>query len=168
MKIEVKKISDVMNEATGFTIWKEKVEVNREKAYKSEHSIIRAVLFEIKMYEIPTFCSVHFARHSCTGQLHYVSSCREDRGYQGIANRNTPVNHLMLLNAQHLIDISRKRLCSKSHTKTSEIWYKISHKIEEIEPELSKYLVPNCVYRGYCPEFKTCGYYKRITSNSFI
>ena len=26
------------------------------------------------------------------------------------------------------------------------------------EPELSNVLVPNCIYRFGCPEFKTCGY----------
>ena len=34
---------------------------------------------------------------------------------------------------------------------------KISIK-EQGEKELSDVLVPNCIYRGGCPEFKSCGY----------
>ncbi len=28
-----------------------------------------------------------------------------------------------------------------------------------IEPELSDVLVPNCIYRGGCPEMNNCGWY---------
>ena len=32
MKIKVTKIADLMNEATGFTVWKDSVQVNRNKS----------------------------------------------------------------------------------------------------------------------------------------
>ena len=99
MEIKVKKISDLMCQSAAFTIWKDNINVNKEKMYRSEHSPCRAVLFSVKMYEIPSFVSVHFVRHSATGQLHFVSSCREDRGFDGVADRNTLVNHMMILNA---------------------------------------------------------------------
>ena len=31
-----------------------------------------------------------------------------------------------------------------------------------IEMEISDILVPNCVYRGGCPEIKTCGFYEQF------
>ena len=30
------------------------------------------------------------------------------------------------------------------------------------EPELADVLVPNCIYRNGCPEFQTCGYWKKF------
>jgi hypothetical protein len=32
--------------------------------------------------------------------------------------------------------------------------------IKRSEPELFSVCVPDCVYRGFCPEFKCCGYAK--------
>ena len=37
----------------------------------------------------------------------------------------------------------------------------LQERIDEIaakEPELAECCVPECVYRGFCPEFKSCGY----------
>ena len=161
MEIKVEKISDLMSKSAAFTILKEDINVNKEKMYRSEHSPCRAVLFKIEMKGIPSFVSVHLTRHSQTGELHFVSSCREDRGFRGVANRNTPVNHMMILNAQHLINISKVRLCTKSHKQTRKVWEEICSRICDVEPELYKYLVPSCIYRGYCPEFKSCGYYEK-------
>jgi hypothetical protein len=30
--------------------------------------------------------------------------------------------------------------------------------VSEQEPEVGACCVPECVYRGFCPEFKPCGY----------
>jgi hypothetical protein len=30
--------------------------------------------------------------------------------------------------------------------------------VKRCEPELYSVCVPECVYRGFCPEFKSCGY----------
>jgi hypothetical protein len=151
-------ISNEVEAATGFTIWKDKQTVNLTKMLRSEHSPIRTILFRIEMRSIPSFVSVHLTRHSQTGELHFVSSCREDRGYKGVVTRNTPVNHMMILNAQHLINISRYRLCTKSSPETMAIWRKVCAACIGVMPELEEFLVPNCIYRGHCPEFKSCGY----------
>ena len=158
MEITVKEEMNLMDIAAATTIWKDNIAIkNIGKMYRSEHSPIRAQMFSIMMKGIPSFVSVHFVRHSCTGQLHYVSSCREDRGFMGIANRNTPVNHLMVVNSQHILDISRKRLCKKSHKKTTMIW---SIALSQLPQELQECCVPECVYRSGCNEFKSCGYYE--------
>jgi hypothetical protein len=34
--------------------------------------------------------------------------------------------------------------------------------ISPMEMEISDVLVPNCVYRGGCPEMKTCGFYEQF------
>ena len=161
MRIKVTKISDCMNEATGFTVWENSMNVNREKAFRSEHSIIRSVLFKVEMYDIFRFVSTHLVRHSATGELHYVSSQREDRGYKGDSGRRSLVNHLMILNAQHLITIARWRLCKKASPETSEVVEAIMSQAKEIEPALTPMLVPRCVDLGECREFKSCGYFER-------
>jgi len=33
------------------------------------------------------------------------------------------------------------------------------------EPELAEVLVPNCIYRGGCSEFKTCGFWNKFSEN---
>ena len=30
--------------------------------------------------------------------------------------------------------------------------------LRKTEPELAACCVPECVYRGFCPEFRSCGY----------
>lgn len=65
----------------------------------------------------------------------------------------------MSANAQALINISRKRLCSCASKETREAWKQVVEKIREIDPVLADKLVPECLYRGFCPEFMhSCGY----------
>jgi hypothetical protein len=108
------------------------------------------------MHGIPSFVSTHLVRHKI-GIEHYVESFRDDRGGTGNENRLTPVNHGMLLNAQALIQISRKRLCYKSHSKTIAVWTKVRNEIAIIDQDLAMAMVPECVYRnGLCPELLEC------------
>lgn len=131
------------------------------QVYCWEHSPSRTQMFWIEMVDIPTFVSVHLVRHSATGQQHFVQSNRGDRGGDATANRDTPVKHSMLLNAQHLIDMSRKRLCSQASLDTRRLWLDVRDAVAEVDPELALFMVPNCVYRGgQCPEPKPCGSYK--------
>lgn len=127
-----------------------------EKIYRCEHSPMRALIFSVEMIDIPTFVSVHLVRHT-QGISHFVKSNRDDRG--GVdADRNTPINHLMILNSQALINMARKRLCYQAHEKTVEVMQMIKEAVEQIEPELSKRMVAECIYRGgYCHELKMCG-----------
>ena len=168
MEIKAKIISNEIKSASGYTIWKDSIDINLKKMLKSEHSPIRTILFKIEMIDIPSFVSVHLTRHSQTGELHFVSSCREDRGFKGTANRNTPVRHMMILNAQHIINISKVRLCKKSHKKTREVWQLICQEVIKEMPELLGYLMPSCLYRNGCPEFKSCGYYKELKQDGYL
>lgn len=157
-----------MNIATSSTINRD-VKPDLLKMLRAEHSPIRELRFRIEM-EIPTFVSVHFVRHSATGQNHYVQSMRDDRGGSGDENRHTIVKHQMVINAQHLIDMSRKRLCSKSHNLTVRIWKKILIACIKIMPELKEVCLVDCDYRGgVCYEFKSCGYnphYSKCLTNT--
>ena len=125
--------------------------------YACEHSPIRTQIFLVHMLEIPNFVSVHFVRHKI-GVEHFVQTHREDRGANFTADRNTPVNHLMLLNAQALIQLARKRLCFKASAKTRNVMNLIHVEICSLDPDLASFMNPECVYRsGVCYERKPCG-----------
>jgi hypothetical protein len=166
MKITVRKITDLSDahaaiESTMRTGFEAKCSL--DQLYMWEHSPSRTQLFWVIMEDIPSFVSVHFVRHAAVGQAHFVMTNRDDRGGAGNAQvtRESPVNHRMLLNAQHLIDIARRRLCFKASPETRGVMGRIRVAVSMEDPALAKYMVPNCVYRGgYCCEPKPCGNYR--------
>jgi len=152
-RITVKYLAD---KACSFTANRE-VHPDLGKLYKAEHSPIRTQMFWVEMTGIPTFCSVHLVRHKF-GVEHFVKSNREDLpGFTGDGGRMQPVNHAMLLNAQALINMARKRLCRKTHAITRDIMKLICLGVLEVDPDLYPCLVPECEYRGKCHEMKPCG-----------
>lgn len=162
MNIEVTKITNkaLLDLACSYTVNKD-VHVKDIKAfYMSEHSPIRTQLFLIEMKNIPTFVSVHFVRHN-VGVIHFVKSNRIDRGGNDTVDRMSPVNHMMIANAQAVINMARKRLCSKASIETQEVMSIIANKIFDVDPELAHCLMPECEYRGGCTELNSCGYMKR-------
>lgn len=160
MRIEVKKLTgeDLMREACSFTSGKPS-KISLKTIYDSEHSPMRTQLFWVAMFDIPTFVSVHLVRHQ-VGVTHFVKSNREDRGGDKEADRNTPVNHAMLLNAQSLVNMARKRLCGKASKETQFVMRRIRDAVAVVDPALSWFLVPECEYRKGCHEIKTCGRWK--------
>lgn len=144
-----------------------KSEIDKEPSSKwkksillAEHSPIRLITLSHTFVGIKSWISVHLVRHKI-GIEHFVTTQRNDRTGKDrdLSPQNTPVNHHIELNAQALINISRKRLCRQSHGETREVWSNfLMDEIKENEPELYKACVPECVYRGFCPEMKPCGF----------
>ena len=65
----------------------------------------------------------------------------------------------MTANAQALISISRKRLCNCASKETREAWKQVQDAIRKVDPVMADKMVPECIYRGFCPEFMNpCGY----------
>lgn len=125
----------------------------------AEHSPIRQMIFKWKWINLKYWISVHFVRHKF-GIEHFVSTQRSDRtgiNRDGLP-QSAPVNHECLANAQAIIYISRKRLCRQADAETVQAWRLVLDALRETEPELYSVCVPECVYRGFCPEFKSCGY----------
>lgn len=161
MQIKITKLTDValLRRACEMT-WKgggKPSSMTLKRIYDCEHSPIRTQLFWIEMLGVQSFVSVHFVRHKI-GVEHFVESNREDRGGSGDVNRLTPVNHGMLVNAQALINMARKRLCFKAHKETRDAMQAIRDEMAEVDPDLSMFLVPECEYRQGCHEPKTCGW----------
>lgn len=125
----------------------------------AEHSCIRLIRVAWKWIRIPSWVSVHFVRHKI-GIEHWVSTQRTDR--TGIDRtkkpQDAPVDHECDADAQAVINISRRRLCSKASPETREAWQDVVGKIRIADPVLASVCVPECIYRGFCPEFESCGY----------
>ncbi len=131
----------------------------KKRILLAEHSPIRKLSFNWKWLDLPYWVSVHFVRHKF-GIEHFVSSQRTDRtGEDRTAKtQDAPVMHECFANAQAVMFISRRRLCAQASPETRAAWRLVVDEIAKVEPELASCCVPECVYRGFCPEFKSCGF----------
>lgn len=125
----------------------------------AEHSPIRKLQITVKVHDVKSWIATHFARHH-EGCEKYISTQRDDRTGKNRDElpQGTLVTLEMDLNAQALINISRKRLCNQAHRETKALWQAILNTIKDEMPELYSVCVPECIYRGFCPELKCCGY----------
>ena len=168
MEIDVNIISDWSNvkKAALYTVGKTKV-INQptdEWIYKMlmlEHSPIREYVLHIEVKGVKYWIANHLRTHFI-GCNSYIQTSREDRNTQVINRDELPqgslVNCLFSINAQELINISRKRLCRVNpHKETREFWQQICDKIIEKEPLFKEFLVPDCKYRnGFCADGHKC------------
>lgn len=125
----------------------------------AEHSPIRTLVFNWKWVDLPYWVAMHLVRHS-VGITHFVSTQRTDR--TGVKREDLQqgalVQHRVEANAQAVITISRKRLCTQASTETRQAWKAVVEAIRTEQPEVASCCVPECVYRGFCPEMKPCGW----------
>ena len=136
----------------------------KAKILLAEHSPIRLLEFDWTWEDIKQYVTVHICRHH-EGCEKFVHSQRVDRNplLKGLNRDELPQGLLndmdMTVNAQALINISRKRLCSCASPETREAWRAVLDKVKQIDPIIAEKCVPECVYRGFCPEFdRCCGY----------
>lgn len=131
------------------------------KLIRAEHSPIRKLTFSWKWSDLPYWISVHMVRHKI-GIEHFVKTQRTDR--TGIDRAELPqgafVEHECFANAQALLTISRKRLCSCASADTTKAWQMVKDEVAKVEPELAHCMVRECIYRGFCPEMFGCGFDK--------
>ena len=159
--------TDVKNECRN-TVNKEATEKEptidfKKKILISEHSPIRLIEVKWRWEGIKSWISVHFARH-WLGWDKWISTQRNDR--TGVdrdkSPQDTPVNYDGKGNAQALINVARFRLCNSAHPETRAYMEDLKESIHEFEPELSDVMQRNCIYRGGCPEFNPCPYWKNF------
>lgn len=159
MKITVRKLTDetLLREACDATRHpgQNASTATLKRMYQCQHSPARTQMFWVRMEKIATFVSVHFTRHK-TGVEHFVESNRDDRGTNAVADRNTPVNHSMLMNAQALMTMADQRLCFQAHLATVGVMVRLKNAIAKVDPDLAELMVPKCVRMGFCPELKPC------------
>lgn len=141
----------------------------KAKMLLAEHSPIRLVEFEWTWSGIKQWVTTHIVRHheGCEKMVHSQRGDRRNilKEY-GVETRDQlpqgAENDMdMTANAQALINISRKRLCNCASLETREAWKQVQEAIREIDPIMAEKMVPECIYRGFCPEFiNPCGYSK--------
>lgn len=172
MEIKIKALTEdieVLN-AARMTVWKGDMDKQPSEKfmydiYMSEHSPIRDKWFVVEITGIKSWIATHFVRHS-VGFTPYVSTQRDDRiDYMETTRDDAPqgklVNIRMTLNAQSVINLSRKRLCLQSHLETVTVWKQVVEEFRKIDAPLAHHCVPNCIYRnGICPEPHCCGFNK--------
>lgn len=169
----------VGKESTG----KEPSDKWKKMALMAEHSPIKLVEYNIQFKDLKQWVGVHLLRHPFT--LPFIHSQRVDRredieqltekfvenlpkditedpefNRRDYLPQGTPNDQDFVVNAQTLINISRKRLCKCASKETREAWQAVKDAIAEQDPVMSNFMVPNCIYRGFCPEAKSCGYWK--------
>ena len=167
MKITIKKLTDwdEVYDSALFTQKKEVGDKNPTSKWKLKtcyagHSILRDLTFSIKIEDVESFVISHLIRHKKEYTQPYVQTLRED--LTGISSdsvtRLTKNGVKFILNAKSIIDISRVRLCNKASKETILVWKAVLKELEKIEPELASVCVPQCVEKGFCTEYKTCGF----------
>ncbi len=138
-------------------------ETFKKKLLISEHSPIRLLEFDWSWKGIYYWLSTEWSRHKFEK---FISSQRDDRLIDNIPRgkktQDALVNFDGYANMQNLIDSWRKRLCYQATDEARGLAedYKIT--LHETNPLESNVLVPNCIYRAGCPEFKECGYFRKF------
>ena len=137
-------------------------ETFKGKLLISEHSPIRLLEFDWSWKQIPYWLSTEWSRHKFEK---FISTQRDDRlkdeTPRGKKPQDASVNFDGYANEQNMIDACRKRLCYMATPEARELAedFKLSLDKAGYTSE-AKVLVPNCVYRCGCPEFRTCGMFK--------
>jgi len=165
MDIRIKKNTqwcEVLNTAR-VTVGKKELEFKepsdkfKNDMIRSEHSPLRNLTFTIQIEGIESWVATHFTRHTL-GFEPFVRTQRTDRTGEstprGELKQGALVNMFITLNAQAFINVSSRRMCHESSKETRAVWYRVIGKLKKLEPELASACVPQCVYRGFCPESK--------------
>lgn len=147
------------------TIGKEPIDKEPSDSWKArvllaEHSPIKLVEYLISFKSLRQWVGVHLLRHGFT--LPFIHSQREDRRKLNCSRdelpQGTPNDQDFVVNAQSLINISRKRLCTCASKETREALEAVKEEVRKIDPIMAEKMVRNCVYSGFCREMNCCGY----------
>lgn len=129
----------------------------KKKLLISEHSPIRLLEFDWSWRSIAYWVSTEWSRHKFEK---FISSQRDDRLIDDTPRGRKPqdalVNYDGFANMQNLIDAWRKRMCNAATPEARELAEDFKAALHETHPLESDVLVPNCIYRFGCPEFKMC------------
>lgn len=126
----------------------------------SEHSPIKLVEYAIHFQGLRQWVGVHLLRHEHA--LPFIHSQREDRRKLNCSRDELPQgsenDQDFIVNAQTLINISRKRLCFRASKETREAWKAVKAEVAKQDRVMADKMVKNCVYSGFCRELKCCGF----------
>ena len=189
MEVIVEKYTDAgaLRRANSYTTGHES-HMTLARAYALGHSPIRTQRFYIFLHDIPLFVASQLVR-SHVGVQWYQRSKRPDRGGESFRevcedladnlydgpddptgiilslpdrfDRYAPTSLMADLNAEAIVNISLKRLCSAASAETREIWERVLAELSDVDPDLARMCVRPCVaHGGICREAKCCGFNK--------
>lgn len=93
----------------------------------------------------------------------------EVKAWSSRFDRYTPTDIASIINAEAIINMSKKRLCQKASKETREIWQAVVSEIAKVDPDLAKHCVKPCVAScGLCREPKGCGFNKTDVCGKLI
>lgn len=134
----------------------------------AEHSPIRLLEFDWT-WKMPYWVHAEWARHKFEK---FISSQRDDRVQNDIPRgqkpQDTEVTYDGYANMQNLIDAWRKRLCHQASDEAREYAESFKTELSQTHKLESDVLVPNCIYRGGCPEFGYCKYHNTGVWPAFL
>lgn len=147
---------------------KDPTDTFKKKLLISEHSPIRLLEFDWSWPRIPYWVSTEWSRHKFEK---FISTQRDDRlkdeTPRGKKPQDAPVNFDGYANMQNLIDAWRKRMCYQATPEARKLAEDFKVELHKTHPLEADVLVPNCIYRGGCPEFKTCGLFPTFFEDHF-
>jgi hypothetical protein len=74
-------------------------------------------------------------------------------------DRMAPTDVAGIMNAEAIINMSHKRLCTKASPETRALWREVKLVMMDADPDLAVHMVPACFYRGgLCGEPRSCRY----------
>lgn len=126
----------------------------------ARHSPIRRLFFSFDLDDVPYWLSNELCRHH-EGVEKYVFSQRNDRQHnydRNAARQDAPVNLVFDCNAEGLMTVMNKRLCSQASKEMQDLMRIIRATVLKMFPEFAGLLVPMCEYcGGVCHEMNPCG-----------
>ena len=169
MKVRLTNVKGTWNEVVNrarVTVNKEKLDSEpsdnfKRKILRAEHSPIRSLIFCFEITNVKSWVVTHLVRHH-VGIEKWVRTQRTDRTHinRDELPQGAEIEMEIEANAQALINMSRKRLCSQASVETREVMNAIKKEVEKKDPIVAEVMVKECIYRGYCPEMWSCGYDK--------
>lgn len=140
----------------------------KRKIMMSPHSPIRALQFFIQV-ECPYFVQGHITRHKAGIEFFCGSqrNDRQDKYDRKAARQDTPVLMGMLVNADALRQISRRRLCAKADPDTRAVWQAVVDAIANVDPIVAEACHRECWWNGgRCFELVPCKHHKETVVNA--
>lgn len=129
----------------------------------AEHSPIRNITVRFRWDSMKYWIAMHFKTHIWYAVATTQRNDRQESYDRNKATQDAPVRMNCEANVQHLIDTARKRLCRNAAAETRAYMEDLKLAVREHLPEVAFAMVPNCVYRGGCPELNGgCGYYSAL------
>lgn len=147
----------------GKTEFKPPTEQWKRSILEARHSPIRYLQFSFYI-ECPSWISVHLVRH--VHAQPYVRSQRNDRQSdydRNAARQDAPVQMIFDVNAEELMVIANKRLCTQAAKEKRELVKEMCKLVEEKCPVFNEVLIPMCQYHGNVfHELHGCGPAQKI------